>query len=400
MKTLLRMALATTLLAGLLGASIMIQGTRPAFAVGVVPQSGRVYPTGTVFRGKCGPNGWWTKFEVWANLGWHYMEEVGDNGSQGNPSDPYYCASRREHPGHYRMIYYLDPTNVVLATFTISAGPVNPCTDDDTQIMSVINPNGGPSNLADLQSTHLTPGQIIAADQDVEMTLGDNSVIRMAAGSSLDIPAGCKFDEGTTNWKIQLALTLGKVWAKVTSQFGGHNEMDVRTERVVAGNRGSEYWVSYDPASKLTIVHVISGSVAVSAEGKTVIVTAGATATQQGTQPPVLQAVPATPVPTALPAGTLLDVSGANDQDKMTPAFTVAGPFTVHSQWSVMPGKSGNALFGLNLHDSAGQTTVPFDAQIGSGSKTVVEHANCAHGCRLEIMAQNMKYHVSVVKGN
>ncbi len=29
----------------------------------------------------------------------------------------------------------------------------------------------------------------------------------------------------------------------------------------------------------------------------------------------------------------------------------------------------------------------------------VAEHVDCAHGCRLKIMAQNMKYHVTVVKG-
>lgn len=399
MKTLLRVALASTLLAGLLGASITIGGTRIAFAAGTVPQSGRVYPTGTVFRGKCGPGGWWTKFEVWAGGGWHYFEEAGYLGRQGEPSNPGYCTSAFERPGHYRMVYYLDPTDEVLATFTVSAGPVNPCTDDDTEIVSVENPNGGRSDLADLKGTHLTPGQIIAADQEVEMTLGDNSVIRMAAGSSLAIPAGCKFDTGTTNWKITLGLTLGKVWADITSQFGGHNDIAVSTERATLGGRYTEFWVSYDRTSQITTVHVISGSEWIRAAGVTVNVGAGQTATQQGTHRPVLEALPPAPTPTALPAGTLLDVSGANDLDKMTPAFTLAGPFTIHSQWSVMPGENGNALFGLNLHDSTGQTSVPFDAQVVAGSKTVVEHADCAHGCRLEIMAQNMRYHVSVVKG-
>ncbi len=399
MKTLLRVALASCLLAGLLGASITLGGTRTALAVGVVPQSGRVYPTGTVVRGKCGPGAWWTKFEVWAAGGWHYWRDVGDLGRQGDPSDPYFCASTFYRPAHYRMIYYLDPTDVVLASFTISAKPVNPCTDDETEIVSVENPNGGPSHLADLKATHLTPGQVIAADQDVEMTLGDNSVIRMAAGSSLEVPAGCTFDAGTTNWKIRLGLTLGKVWANITSQFGGHNDIPVSTERATLGGRYTEFWVSYDPKSQLTTLHVISGAEWIRAASVTVNVGAGQTATQQGTHPPALQAAPATPTPAPHPGGTVLDVSGANDMSRMTPAFTVAGAFTIHSQWSVMPGESGNALFGLNLHDSTGQTSVPFDAQIASGSKTVVEHANCSRGCRLEITAQNMKYHVSVVKG-
>jgi hypothetical protein len=394
MKSLLRVAIATCLFLGLVG--VQLAGNAPAaLAVGVVPQAGRVYPTGSVLRGKCGPGAWWTKFEVWANGGWHYWQEVGDEGRQGNPSDPYFCASTFYRPGHYRMVYYLDPTDITLASFTISDTPEDPCTDTDTEIVSVENPNGGQSKLADLKGTHLTPGQVIASDQDVEMTLGDNSVIRMTAGSSMSVPKGCTFDQGTTNWKITLALKLGKIWAKVTSQFG-RDDIQASTPGATLGVRGTEYWVSYELSSQLTTVHVVSGSVWVRAAGKTVYLSAGQTGAQRGTHPPVAQAPP---TPTSPPPGTLLDVSGANDLDRMTSPFTVAGPFTIHSQWSVMPGESGEALFSLNLHGSHGQTSVPFDAQEVSGSKTVVENADCASGCRLEIDAQNMRYNVSVVKG-
>ncbi len=398
MKTLLRVALVSCLLAGLLGADVVLGGTRTAFAVGIVPQPGHVYPVGTVFRGKCGPDGWWSKFEVWAAGGWHYFEEVGDQGSQGNPSDPYYCANRFERPGHYRLVYYLDPTDIVLYAFTVSAGPVNPCTDDETEIVRVDNPSGARSDLADLKGTHLTPGQTIAADQDVELTLGDNSVIRMTAGSNMEVPAGCKFDEGTTNWKIALTLTLGKVWATITSQFGGHNDFPVSTERASLGGRYTEFWVSYDPKSQITTLHVISGSEWIRTAGVTVNVGAGQTATQRGTQPPVLQAQPVTPTPTALPAGTLLDISGTNDMDRMTPKFTVAGAFTIRSQWTVIKGIA-DPQFALVLHDSNDYGRNVFDPQTVSGSNTARPATDCSHGCRLEIMASGMKYHVALVKG-
>ena len=42
--------------------------------------------------------------------------------------------------------------------------------------------------------------------------------------------------------------------------------------------------------------------------------------------------------PTPLPAGTLVDVSGSNGSQRLTPLFAVSGPFRVHSLWTELKG--------------------------------------------------------------
>lgn len=60
----------------------------------------------------------------------------------------------------------------------------------------------------------------------------------------------------------------------------------------ICGNRGTVYWISFDGATKQTTVHVDSGSVWLRANGRTITVKAGQTATKTGAAVPVVKSAP------------------------------------------------------------------------------------------------------------
>ena len=84
---------------------------------------------------------------------------------------------------------------------------------------------------------------------------------------------------------IRLGLFLGKIWANIPGRV---EHVNVSTERIVCGNRGTIYWASY--ATGLSTVHVDKSSVVVrrvSDKWKPIIVAAGHTATRRGNKAPV-----------------------------------------------------------------------------------------------------------------
>lgn len=171
-----------------------------------------------------------------------------------------------------------------------------PCTSKASEITDVSTPNGQPTSLGDLKGSSFYPGQTISADQPVEFDLGDGSVIRLDKGSSLKIE-DCESPGGVTPetpTKIKFELLLGAIWAKVTHVVGAENAYEIRTERVVAGNRGTIFWMTN--TRTLTTLHVDSGSVWMQGRksgrvyGKKWIVNAGQTATwKKGATKPVIR---------------------------------------------------------------------------------------------------------------
>jgi hypothetical protein len=87
-------------------------------------------------------------------------------------------------------------------------------------------------------STTLSTGE----DGSLEVTLADNSVVRLGPNSRVrincrDLPAG--------EFKLDLALELGRLWAAGQSLAGTNRQesIEVRTERAVAGPRGTIFEV-------------------------------------------------------------------------------------------------------------------------------------------------------------
>jgi hypothetical protein len=97
----------------------------------------------------------------------------------------------------------------------------------------------------------------------LEVTLSDKSVVRLGPTSRLKLDTAA-FTDTTRDFKA--TLLLGKVWSKVTSVFGAERNFEVRTERAVAGVRGTVFRVDADK-TKSVLVKVYAGTVAVAGQG-------------------------------------------------------------------------------------------------------------------------------------
>ncbi|WP_224362994.1 FecR family protein [Hyalangium versicolor] len=112
----------------------------------------------------------------------------------------------------------------------------------------------------------------VGRDSNLKLTLTDESVIMLAEGSRLTIDEATF--EGQERRGFAARLGFGKLWAKVKKALGGSEaKFEVKTERAVAGVRGTIFRVDYGdmaqamvPADKLRmVVRVVEGRVVVAA---------------------------------------------------------------------------------------------------------------------------------------
>ena len=180
---------------------------------------------------------------------------------------------------------------------TITVTGKSPCTNKASQITDVTTPNDEPTSLLGLKGTNVSPGQVIATgDQRVELTFGDGSIVRLDSNSKVSI-VSCKEPLGTappTSFNIEFGLFLSSMWAKVTQAVGSNQGYEIRTERVVAGNRGTIFWIT--DTRTATTLHVdkdsmwMQGLNGTRVYGKQWTVKAGQTATwKQGATKPVIR---------------------------------------------------------------------------------------------------------------
>lgn len=94
----------------------------------------------------------------------------------------------------------------------------------------------------------------------VEMRTDSGSVIRLRPGSRFRVAGGCSAgDEAEVGLHMKMRLLLGEIWAKVAPADSGG--LEVRTERAVAGPRGTTFSVRYDGGARRTTVRVFHGKV-------------------------------------------------------------------------------------------------------------------------------------------
>lgn len=255
---------------------------------GVEPKNGGMYPPGTVVRGSCTVTPGETTYTgvVSYLLVLDYFGLWMQNAEQFDVDTG--CKVRVTAPGKYRIeTYHItqdglgEPSDV---DFEIRDKDVNDCKGSRNAITSVWTPSGKTYGLGGEQ---LQTGRTYDFPEDVELTLGDGSIVRMKAQSQVRM-SNCGTSE---NRPVTMKIILGKVWATVTKHLGG-GEMELQTERAVCGNRGTKWWMAYDPERQLTTVHVDSGRVWIRnkfGKPKTLELHAGQTATQQGNGQPRLR---------------------------------------------------------------------------------------------------------------
>jgi len=97
------------------------------------------------------------------------------------------------------------------------------------------------------------------AGAHLEVILADASLIRLDESSRLVLEECGQPVE--RSWQVTLSLALGSVWSKVTRRLGPDARFEVKTERAVAGVRGTVFVVS---AAEEHGVEVFEGEVEVS----------------------------------------------------------------------------------------------------------------------------------------
>jgi len=293
-------------LAGVILAAGLSTGLMGAFAASssAAPTPPGSYPLGTELTGICLTNPEplteqiRTRFQIFQNGVWEPPAES-ENSAANELTEPP-CTEKIDSPGLWRIFvthYHPDGSKSIeyFGPYQIG-GPSNPCKNDETEIVAVHTNNGGTTNLSRLVGKHFASNQIVLFDNDVEIELGNKSVIRATKGSRLKIE-GCN-EEMAEHDKplVKFGLVLGKIWAKVCSALNEKcMDVHISTERVVAGNRGTIFWMSNSHG--VTAAHVDEGSITLTpvkgkGKWKTVIVKAGHTATQRGSKAPVVRRAP------------------------------------------------------------------------------------------------------------
>ncbi|MFN8644081.1 MAG: FecR family protein [Candidatus Binatia bacterium] len=101
------------------------------------------------------------------------------------------------------------------------------------------------------------------ADGQLRVVFRDDSVIDLAAGSSMKVDTQV-FDPGASRFTSLLSLAAGKARAIVSKAYGAPGaSYEVQTPTAVAGVRGTEFLIEYDAKRDATDVIGIEGRVMV-----------------------------------------------------------------------------------------------------------------------------------------
>ncbi len=173
--------------------------------------------------------------------------------------------------------------------------PPDPCQSEETKVVSVSTPNGGTSGLEGLRGKSLSANQQLTANANTYLDFADGSRVAIAQGTTFRLDGCSQPKAPNLPPLIRFSLMLGRIWARIAPESG--RQVQVSTERVVCGNRGTTFWLSYNRAQKLTTVHVDEGSVTVTTGGKTTVVNAGQTAIHRRSGQPVLRSAPVSGTP-------------------------------------------------------------------------------------------------------
>lgn len=105
---------------------------------------------------------------------------------------------------------------------------------------------------------------ITEKDSRAKIVMADRNVLQLSPDTKIEITS-YKTSAVESERTAQLALMQGKVRAQVEQKYGEKNKFEMRTPTAVAGVRGTQYVVQYNPVTLTTSVMVMSGKVLVSA---------------------------------------------------------------------------------------------------------------------------------------
>jgi hypothetical protein len=107
-------------------------------------------------------------------------------------------------------------------------------------------------------------GDTVVTEKDsrAKIVMADRNVLQLSPDTKFEI-TNYKTSEVESERTAQLALMQGKVRAQVEQKYGEKNKFEMRTPTAVAGVRGTQYVIQYNPTTSITSVMVMSGKVMV-----------------------------------------------------------------------------------------------------------------------------------------
>lgn len=170
-------------------------------------------------------------------------------------------------------------THLVYESTTIQVVPEY-CAGDQNQIRTA----AADGTSLGLDGMHFFPGQRITVPSETRIDLADGSTIKLEKGGSFTVDS-CETNETV----LRVNGTVKSLWVHFKKIVAGSNrKFDVKTERAVAGVRGTIFKLSYDKATKLTKVLVTEHQVSLKRLGarRGVMIQEGQVGVQKGSKAP------------------------------------------------------------------------------------------------------------------
>lgn len=129
--------------------------------------------------------------------------------------------------------------------------------------VKVISGKDKSTNIAKVGSKVFSGDTIVTEkDSRAKIVMADRNVLQLSPDTKFEI-TNYKTSEVESERTAQLALMQGKVRAQVEQKYGEKNKFEMRTPTAVAGVRGTQYVVQYNPTTAMTSIMVMSGKVMV-----------------------------------------------------------------------------------------------------------------------------------------
>lgn len=156
----------------------------------------------------------------------------------------------------------------VFASICLLVGPAVHAADNGLFMVvkgsvKVISGKDKSTNVAKVGSKVFSGDTVVTEkDSRAKIVMADRNVLQLSPDTKFEI-TNYKTSEVESERTAQLALMQGKVRAQVEQKYGEKNKFEMRTPTAVAGVRGTQYVVQYNPTTAMTSIMVMSGKVMV-----------------------------------------------------------------------------------------------------------------------------------------
>jgi hypothetical protein len=166
---------------------------------------------------------------------------------------------------------------IILASALLFAPPAHPAKPAQNEVMVTMVEGTARAFAAGASAgVRLKKGDRLTREHEVkvgeksrlELRFPDNTVMRLSEKSTLKL-GEISYDKKTGAKNFKVALSLGKMWAKVKKLVTSDSAVEVKTVNAVAGVRGTVYRVDVEE-DKSAMVKVYDGSVYVASPPKEV----------------------------------------------------------------------------------------------------------------------------------